>query len=446
MTEIIMPRLSDSMEEGTIIRWLRSDGEQIARGEELVEIETDKATMTYEADAEGLVHIVAREGDTLPVGTLIAHLLLPGEATPTDGGAEEPAHTPGTGSADRDGSATPSSAGPPPVVVSSDGPPATRDRVKASPLARRLARELGVELAGLAGSGPGGRIVKADVQSAASGALTTPTPAPAAAAIAAVAATPAQAPTAPAPAKAPPPTPPAAPALDAGTAKGHVTITEPTRTQQLIARRMAESRATIPTFTLRTSVDMTDAVTLREQLKQTGHQPLPSYNDLIVKATALALRHHPLANSSYKDARYETYSRVNIGIAVATQDALVVPTIFDADQKTLTQLTTETRELAQRVREGTITPPELSGATFTISNLGTYPIDSFEAVINPPQAAILAAGQIQQRPANHNGQLTLRHQLDLALSCDHRILHGAPAAQFLTQIKQTLENPLTLAL
>ncbi|MCD6728330.1 MAG: E3 binding domain-containing protein, partial [Solirubrobacteraceae bacterium] len=253
MTEIVMPRLSDSMEEGTIIRWLRSDGEQIARGDELVEIETDKATMTYEADAEGLVHIVAREGDTLPVGTLIAHLLLPGEATPTVGGAEEPAHAPGTGSDDRDGSATPSSAGPPPVVVSSDGPPATRDRVKASPLARRLARELGVELAGLAGSGPGGRIVKADVQSAASGALTAPTPA----AAAAVAPTPAQAPTAPAPAKTPPPTPPAAPALDAGTAKGHVTITEPTRTQQLIARRMAESRATIPAFTLRTSVDMT---------------------------------------------------------------------------------------------------------------------------------------------------------------------------------------------
>ncbi|MCD6725834.1 MAG: 2-oxo acid dehydrogenase subunit E2, partial [Solirubrobacteraceae bacterium] len=220
----------------------------------------------------------------------------------------------------------------------------------------------------------------------------------------------------------------------------------PTRTQQLIARRMAESRATIPAFTLRTSVDMTDAVTLREQLKQTGHQPLPSYNDLIVKATALALRLHPLANSSYKDGRFETYSRVNIGIAVATQDALIVPTIFDADQKTLTQLTTEARELAQRVREGTITPPEVSGATFTISNLGMYAIDGFEAVINTPQAAILAAGRIQQRPAGHNGQLTLRHQLDLALSCDHRILHGAPAAEFLTQIKHTLENPLALAL
>ncbi len=429
-----MPRLSDSMEEGTIIRWLRSDGDRVERGDELVEIETDKATMTYEADAEGLVHIVAREGDTLPVGTLIAHLLLPGEATPTDGGAEEPARASGTGSDDGGGPATPSSVGPPPVVVSSDGPPATGERVKASPLARRLARELGVELTGLAGSGPGGRIVKADVQSAASRALTTPTPA----AAAAVAATPAQAPTAPAPA--------AAPAGDGGTAKGHVTITEPTRTQQLIARRMAESRATIPAFTLRTSVDMTDAVALRTQLKQAGHQPLPSYNDLIVKATALALRHHPLANSSYKDGRFETYSRVNIGIAVATEDALIVPTIFDADHKTLTQIGEEARRLAERVREGTITPPELSGATFTISNLGMYAITGFEAVINPPQAAILAVGSIQQRPTNHNGEITLRHQLDLALSCDHRILHGAPAAEFLAQIKQTLENPLALAL
>ncbi|MCD6727826.1 MAG: E3 binding domain-containing protein, partial [Solirubrobacteraceae bacterium] len=236
MTEIVMPRLSDSMEEGTIVRWLKAHGDRVERGDELAEIETDKATMAYESDAAGVLEILAREGDTLPIGTVIARLGEPGAA----------AGEPGT-----------VAAGPaavePIAAVPEAGPAPAPERLKASPLARRLARELGVELAGLAGSGPGGRIVKADVQSAASGALPAPTPA----AAAAVAPTPAQAPTAPAPAKTPPPTPPAVPALDAGTAKGHVTITEPTRTQQLIARRMAESRATIPAFTLRTSVDMT---------------------------------------------------------------------------------------------------------------------------------------------------------------------------------------------
>jgi pyruvate dehydrogenase E2 component (dihydrolipoamide acetyltransferase) len=218
--------------------------------------------------------------------------------------------------------------------------------------------------------------------------------------------------------------------------------------QSTVSRRMAESKATAPHFYLEAEIDMSRLVSAREQIKDGAAEGavVPSFNDMVVKACALALREHPRANGAYRDGRFELYSRVNVGVAVAAKDALVVPTIFDADQKSLRQIATDARTLAQRVRDGQITPPELSGATFTVSNLGMFGIDSFAAVINPPQAAILAVGAITERPLVRDGQTTTAHLMRVNLACDHRILYGAPAAEFLARIRTLLEEPLALAL
>jgi pyruvate dehydrogenase E2 component (dihydrolipoamide acetyltransferase) len=434
MAEIVMPRLSDTMEEGTVVRWLKADGDLVARGEELVEIETDKATMTYESDQAGVLDILAAEGQTLEVGALIARVGDAGEKT-----IDEPA-SPAEGVRD---------AGPPaderhaPATASALEPVLPADgggRVKASPLARRMARESGVDLHGLAGSGPGGRIVKADVLAASGRAATTPAPAPAAptdapqpADITASAGAPAA--TA------------AAPALEGVmTAKGETTTLDLSRTQQAVARRMAESKATIPDFTLQMDIDMEACVALRAELKGLSASQAPTYNDMVVKAAALALREHPRANGSYRDGQVHVYSRVNVGVAVAAEGALVVPTVFDADEKSLGEIARETRALAEHVRDATITPPQLGGGTFTVSNLGMYGVRSFTAIINPPQAAILSVGSLEPRAVARDGGLTIRNTMTLTLACDHRILYGADAAQFLARIRQLLEAPAALTL
>jgi pyruvate dehydrogenase E2 component (dihydrolipoamide acetyltransferase) len=234
------------------------------------------------------------------------------------------------------------------------------------------------------------------------------------------------------------------------TAKGDVTTQELTRTQGVIARRMAESRATIPAFELRTEIDMEAAVALRTELKELGGDApgaggIPSFNDMVVKACALALREFPRANGSYRDAKFELYGRINVGVAVAAPDALVVPTVFDADRKSLREIARETRALAERVRAGAITPPEISGGTFTVSNLGMFGVTDFTAVINPPQAAILAVGALAPRAVVRDGELVARHTMNVTLACDHRILYGADAAQFLARIRALLERPLALA-
>jgi pyruvate dehydrogenase E2 component (dihydrolipoyllysine-residue acetyltransferase) len=412
-----MPRLSDSMEEGTIIKWLKSEGDQVARGDELVEIETDKATMTYEADSDGVLQIVAAEGDTLPVGEVIARLDGAGEASgggkqaseaePEAEAAEPEAEAAEPEAAEAEGEEPEAAPEPEPApAAESDG----GERVKASPIARRMAREKGLELSSLRGTGPGGRIVKADVESA------TPTAAPEAA-------------------------PEPAPA----TGKGESELVELTRTQQLIARRMAESKATVPDFALNMDIDMEAAVAMRAQLKEVA-EVVPSFNDMVVKACALALREYPRANGSYKDGRFELHGRINVGVAVATQEALIVPTIFDADRKSLGEIARVARELATKVRDGTIAPPELSGGTFTVSNLGMYGITSFTAVINPPQAAILAVGAIEQRPTIVDGEIAPRHRMAVTLACDHRILYGADAAEFLARVRDLLEQPAAMAL
>jgi pyruvate dehydrogenase E2 component (dihydrolipoamide acetyltransferase) len=419
VTEIVMPRLSDSMEEGTIVRWLKADGDQVSRGEELVEIETDKATMPYESDAEGILRILVEEGRTLPIGEVIATVGEEAGPAPDREGAEAPAETDAAAPAGVEpAEAAPAAAPPAPQ------PPASAqagERVFASPVARRIARESGVDLTSLAGSGPGGRIVKADVEAAAQGPAGTP-------------GTPAPVPPVPAPA-------------DGESGRGAVTATEPSRAQALIARRMAESRATVPTFTLETTVDMTTAVSLRAEMKETAldSELVPTVNDLVVKAAAIALREQPGANGAWRDGRFERYSRVNVGVAVAGEGSLVVPTVFDADRLTLAQIAEATQGLAARVRSGEITPPELSSGTFTVSNLGMFGVRAFEAIINQPQAAILAVGAVQEMPAVHDGQVAPRMLMDLVLACDHRVLYGADGARLIERIRALLEAPLSLA-
>jgi pyruvate dehydrogenase E2 component (dihydrolipoamide acetyltransferase) len=445
MADIVMPRLSDTMEEGTILRWLKRDGEEVARGEELVELETDKATMTYESDQSGILQTVAAEGDTLPVGALIARIGPQGEDG--DGRARAPAHAPAAPADEQAlGAATPA-APTAPTAPTAPGLPATaadaaptsdgapeRERIKASPLARRIARERGIDLQAVSGSGPGGRIVKADVlgpaglESGAAAPSGSPAPAP------------------------------SAPALEGVmTAKGETTDVELSRTQQTIARRMAESKATIPDFTLQVEVDMEECVRLRAELKRlSGERPqgepgaqaheTPTYNDMVVKASALALRDYPRANGSYRDGRLQLHSRVNVGVAVAAEQGLIVPTVFDAEEKSLGEIARETRALAERVRAGTITPPELGGGTFTVSNLGMYGVRSFAAIINPPQAAILSVGSLERRALIRDEEIVARNTMALTLACDHRILYGADAAQFLGRIRELLEAPAALAL
>ena len=235
------------------------------------------------------------------------------------------------------------------------------------------------------------------------------------------------------------------PAGEAG-AKGEATVQELTRLQQTVSRRMAESKATAPDYALHVDVDMSRCVELRERLKEVADRA-PSYNDMVVKACANALREHPRVNGAYRDGKFERYSRVNVGVAVAAQDTLVVPTLFDADQRSLGDIARKARELIGKVREGTITPPELSGGTFTVSNLGMFGIDSFTAVINPPQAAILTVGALARRPAvDDSGRVVARDTMTLTLVSDHRILYGADGAEFLARVRELLEQPLALAL
>lgn len=407
-----MPRLSDSMEEGVVISWLVETGTEVSAGDELVEIETDKATMIHEADNGGLVHTIARAGDTLPAGAPIARLFEPGEAPasgPEPEVATRPAEVSGGPAAGRTPGAIPLPAVAPVLVEAGQ-----RASVKASPLARRMARELLVDLDGIQGSGPGGRIVKLDVRHAAANRSRQPLD--------------------------------AGPDTVAGSGRGEEI--ELTRLQATVARRMTESKATVPHFYLRTSVDMDRCAAEREDMKARAGagDVVPSFNDMVVKAVALALREHPRLNGSFAEGRIRFHTDVNVGIAVAAEGALVVPVLTKADHLGLSAIAARTRQLADAVRDGTVTPPELSGGTFTVSNLGMFGIGSFDAVINPGQAAILAVGAVEQRPIVRGGSLAVARMMDLTLSCDHRIVYGADGAGFLRQVRDLLEIPLSLAL
>jgi pyruvate dehydrogenase E2 component (dihydrolipoamide acetyltransferase) len=425
-SEVLMPRLSDSMEEGTVLKWLVEVGGEVKRGEPLVEIETDKANMTYDADSDGvLLAVLAQEGETLPIGQPIARVGQAGEAPEeqTDAPPPEPVAT----------EQAPTAAAAPTGDVHDPG-----GRTKASPIARRVAGELGVDLKSLEGTGPGGRILKSDVEAAAArgpGERAVEPPVPAA---------PVEPPVPAAPVEKSAPQPTVAASSESGP-KGEVTIQELSRLQQTVSRRMAESKATVPDFTLELDVDMTLCIELRSRLEEQVERP-PSFNDMVVKAVASALRDHPRANGAYRNGRFELFSRVNVGIAVAARDALVVPVITDADQKSLGEISRQARRLIERVRDGEITPPELSGGTFTVSNLGMYGIERFSAIINSPQAAILAVGALEKKPTVDGSRVVPRDRMTLTLVCDHRILYGADGAEFLARVRELLEQPLSLAL
>ena len=435
MPEIVMPRLSDSMEEGTILTWLKQVGDEVAVGDELVEVETDKANMAYESDVAGtLTEILAQEGDTLEIGKPIA--VVGNGTSPTDtpagdsssaGGPQAPTHP-----TEPDITASPAqSAG----VSVGEAPEvgAEGERVKASPLARRIARDSGVDLAGLKGTGPGGRIVKADVETVEGASAARAEVAEETVGAGRSGGSPAAAGTAGAAQE---------------TAKGRTTVQALTRLQQVVARRMSESKATAPHFYLQTEIDMSAAVEARARIKAMSAEGevVPSFNDMVVKASAIALRKFPRANGAYKDGRFELYSRINVGIAVAADDALVVPTVFDADKKGLREIAADARSLAGKVRDGKITPPELSGGTFSVSNLGMYGITSFGAIVNTPQAGILAVGAITDKPVVKDGEVVPGKVMEITLSCDHRILYGADGAEFLAEIKRILQEPLALSL
>lgn len=374
MTEVIMPRLSDSMEEGTIVHWLKASGEVVRRGDEIVEIETDKATVAHEADSSGVLTIVVAEGAVVPIGSPIARIDEEAATSPEDGATPRP---------------EPSASGRP---------------AGASPVARRLAQKLGVDLAAVTGSGPNGRIVRADVEAAA-----RPAPTPA----------------------------------DKPEPEREVEVVALSRAQRTIAQRTAETKATVPEFTVTMTIDMAEAVSLRRQLGTLAAEG-PSLNDMVVKAAALALREHPRANGAYRDGMFELHRRVNVGIAVAVPDSLLVPTIVDADRKPLTQIAVEARALAAKARDGRLTPDEQAGATFTVSNLGMFGVTEFTAIINRGQAGILAVGALADVPVVDAGRVTVGTRLTLTLTCDHRILYGADAAAFLARIRALLETPLAL--
>ncbi len=422
VVDVVMPRLSDSMEEGTIVAWTAADGAVVTRGEEIVEVETDKATMPYEAEASGVLHVLLEVGATAPVGAVIARIAP--EGVEVAGGSAP---------------AAPASEAP----TSAAAPGASTTRVNASPLARRIAGELGIDLAALVGSGPRGRVVRADVLAASPPSHpSAPAPEPAAAASPTPAAPAAPAvPQAAAAVSSPPPAP-----VPAG-GRGEATAVPLSRLQQVVARRMAESKATAPDFIVEAEIDMGRAVALRAQLKQLlAGDPPPSLNDFVVKACALALREHPRVNAAYRGDRFELHGRVNVGVAVASEDALLVPTVFDADRSSLGTIATATRRLAAAARDGSLTPPDLSGATFSISNLGMFGVDRFTAVLNPPQAAILAVGAVRERAVVRDGALAVAQTMNVALTCDHRILYGADGAAFLGRVRALLEQPELLLL
>ncbi|MBS1675893.1 MAG: 2-oxo acid dehydrogenase subunit E2 [Actinobacteria bacterium] len=304
-------------------------------------------------------------------------------------------------------------------------------RPLASPVAKRMAAELGLDLTTIEGSGPRGRIVRYDVEAAASGAAPEGGAAPEASE-----APPAQAQAAPAAAAAPP--------AAADQAPAEAERVGLTKIQRLIADRMVESKSTAPDFALTTEVDMVRALALRAEMKDALDGPAPSINDMIVKACALALREFRKVNGSYVDGEFRLAAAVNVGMAVATPDALIVPTVFGADRKSLGEIAGEARGLAEKVRAGTIAPAELSGGTFTVSNLGMFGVDRFVAVLNPPQAGILAAGAVRERMRPVDGGFVPRSVMDLTLTCDHRILYGAEAAGFLARVTSLLERPAAL--
>jgi pyruvate dehydrogenase E2 component (dihydrolipoamide acetyltransferase) len=423
-TNILMPALSPTMTEGNLARWLKQEGDRIKAGDVIAEIETDKATMEVEAVDEGILGRILVPAGTqgVKVNDVIAVLVEAGEAVPAAGAAPKAAAAPAATPAPV---AAPVAAAPAPVAA-----PASGDRVFASPLARRMAAQAGVDISKIAGSGPNGRIVKADVDAALSRG-----PAPASAA---------------APAAAPAPIAAPRPAAPVAITAPHTAVPNSSM-RKVIARRLAESKATIPHFYVSTDVEIDALLKIRADLNARSPKDGPgayklSVNDLVIKATAVTLRRFPNVNAMWTEDAILQLHDVDISVAVSITDGLITPIVKNADIKGLAAISNEMKDLAARAKSGKLKPEEFQGGGFSISNMGMYGVRDFAAIINPPQAGILAVSAGEQRPVVKNGALAIATVMTLTLSVDHRVIDGALAAEFLQALKRNIEDPLSLML
>ncbi|MES2304215.1 MAG: dihydrolipoamide acetyltransferase family protein [Gemmatimonadota bacterium] len=407
-TKVVMEALSPTMEEGRLVEWKKNEGDPVAVGDVLAEVETDKAVMELVARGAGvLLKQVAAAGTTIPVAQVVAWIGTAGEAIP--GGdaapaaaAAAPTAAPATPAAPAAPAPTPPAEAPTPNAAS-----AAVGRVKASPLAKRIAADKGVDIATIAGSGPEGRVIARDLEGVSAGA-------------------------------------PARMRGEGGVSVSSFNDVPLSQMRKAIAKRLVQSIGPIPTFYLTAEVDMERANDARVALLALDEKGKFSFNDLIIRAAAAALRQHPNVNAWWMEDSIRQWQDVHIGVAVAIDDGLITPIIRNADQKGLRAISAEVRELAGRAREKKLKPEEYTGATFSISNLGMFGIDEFTAIINPPESAILAVGRIEQKPVVHDGQIVARRRMRITLSCDHRVIDGASGAAFLKTLVGMLENPLAM--
>ena len=456
-----MEALSPTMEEGRLVKWLKNEGDAVKSGDVLAEVETDKAVMELVARGDGVIRKrLANEGDTSPVGTLLAVIATPDEnidaliagagaaakpaanaavaATTENAGASPVPQTPqqsqGEASAPPRQKAEAAPQAPAVAAAAPAAPPASPAqqpprpapqtdgrRPRSSPLARRLATERGIELSAVSGSGPGGRIIKKDIENAPKQAA-----APAAAAGA----------------------PAAKPAKEAPkrliSREGDFQDIPLTQIRKTIARRLVESIGPVPTFYLTAEFDAEKAASLRGELKEFGDDYKISFNDIVIKAVANALSDHPEVNAHWGGDHIRHFNRVHVGMAVAVEEGLITPVIFDADRKTISQISAASKELAGLARQRRLTPEQYTGSTFSVSNLGMFGIDQFTAIINPPEAGILAIGGVEAKPVVIDGEIEVRQRMRVTMSCDHRVIDGATGAKFLQAVKLFFENPLLL--
>lgn len=420
-TKVFMEALSPTMEEGKVVSWTKHEGDDVSAGDVLAEVETDKAIMELQARGDGVLRkVLAPEGSTIEVGKLvaviagpdedIAELLGDAEEKTGDGKKEKAAEAAeAAGAAEAAEKKRPAAAAAPaaPAAPAAGGEAGDGGRIKASPLARRMAAEKGLDLASIQGSGPAGRIIKRDVEGAEA--------APAAA---------------------------AAPAAGFP-AEGYEDV-QPSQLRKTIAKRLVQSLGPIPHFFLTSEIDMERTAEARAALNALGEEPRISFNDIIIKVVAAALRRHRDCNAWWQDGTIRYFNEVHIGMAVAIDDGLITPVIRHAPMKTLRQIAAEARELAERARARKLKPDEYTGATFSISNLGMFGIDQFTAVINPPEAGILAVGAVEEKPVAVDGIVSVRKRMRVTMSCDHRVIDGATGARFLQAVRQMLENPLAI--
>ena len=441
-TKVFMEALSPTMEEGRLVKWLKNEGDAVKSGEPIGEVETDKAIMELVARGDGVLRKrLVNEGDTAPVGTLVGIIaskdenidaLLSGGSAPAASPAAAAAGSTAPDPAPQQGAGAPSAAPAPPPAAPPAASPAVPQpvpqsaatpvpavdgaHVRSSPLARRLANERGVSLGAIQGSGPGGRIIKRDNENAPSAANAVATPGASAAAR-------------PAP----------RPAFE-----GDHQDVPLSQIRKIIAKRLGESIGPIPTFYLTVELDLTRVMEMRSAMAELGDEFKVSVNDVLLKAIAVALSQHPEVNAHWLGDHIRYFNRVHLGMAVATDDGLIVPVIWDANTKRLSEISRDSKELAKRARERKLKPEEFTGSTFSVSNLGMFGIDQFTAIINPPEAGIIAIGTGEDKLVVVNGESVIRKRVRLTMSCDHRIIDGAVGAKFLQTLRRLVENPLML--